>query len=550
MTRYLLAVISLLISPVTTNAQNIDRPSAQQLKSPDYPKKDSPEGFALPPIPEAATVNQNDKRHLFIRRIVLQGNTLDLTQLTKAYEGRKVSVSELENLRQQITQYYIDKGYVNSGAVIAADAYLDGELRISIVEGKLDEIRLKGLDRLRDGYVKHRLVPEPDQPFNLKELQDNYQLLLSDPLISRMNGRILPGTTPGHAILDVDVVRAKPYQLSLFGNNQRPPSIGAEAFGASGVLHNLTGLGDALDFSFTMSEGSKRYAGGFTLPVTDLGTQLFFRFDEGDSLVIEAPFKAIDIKSQVHNMEGGISHPFINTLNQHLTMGAMLAVRVNETSGPLGPLSFVPGVKSARSQATVWRLFQDFNQRWERQVLALRSTFSVGMDALGATPERNINQPDSEFFAWLGQGQYAWRLMDNGAQAVLRGNLQLSNESLLPLERMAVGGFYTVRGYRENHLVRDQGYSLSAEFHYPLWASADANNQHRLTVVPFMDYGRAWNHNEASVALHSVGLGMDWQFKPVRASLYYGYAINAPKPRQSNNLQDDGLHFQFGVDIF
>ncbi len=533
-----------------SKAETIDRPSAKQLKPPDYQSTESPEGFVLPPVPEANAANSNVSRILFIQRIILKGNTLDLSHLTQPYHGRRVSIAELESLRQKVTQFYIDKGYVNSGAVISADAYRDGELHIDIVEGKLDEVRLKGLGRLREGYVKNRLLPNPEKPFNLQELQENYQLLLSDPLISRMNGRILPGATPGHSILDVDVTRALPYQLSLFGNNQRPPSIGAEAFGVNGVVRNLTGLGDTLDFNFTISEGSKRYAGGLALPLSDMGTQAFFRFDEGDSLVIEAPFKAIDIKSQVHNLEGGISHPLINTLNQYFSMGAMLAVRVNETSGPFGPISFVPGITSARNQSTVVRLFQEYNQRWERHVLALRSSFSIGIDALGATPEHAVNYPDSEFFAWLGQGQYAWRLFDNGAQAVLRGNLQLSNEALLPQERMAVGGFYTVRGYRENQLVRDQGYSLSAEFHYPLWGGTDANARHRLTIVPFMDYGRAWNHGEGSLDLHSVGIGLDWQFKPAHASLYYGYAINAPQSGGDGNLQDDGLHFQVGVDVF
>ncbi|NOT86185.1 MAG: ShlB/FhaC/HecB family hemolysin secretion/activation protein [Methylococcaceae bacterium] len=298
-----------------------------------------------------------------------------------------------------------------------------------------------------------------------------------------------------------------------------------------------------------MSEGSKRYAGGFALPATDWGTQIFFRFDEVDSLVIEAPFKPIDIKSTVHNLEGGISHAFINTLKQHFSMGVMLAVRSNDTSGPLGSISFTKGTAEGHNQATVWRLFQDYTYRWERQVLALRSTFSVGMNALGATPEHKPSDQDSEFFAWLGQGQFAWRLMDNGAQALLRGNMQLSNEALLPLERIAVGGFQTVRGYRENQLVRDEGFSVSAEFHYPLWGGTDANAQHKLTLVSFMDYGRAWNHGEAAKELHSVGLGLDWQFKPVRASLYYGYAINTPQPQKSDDLQDDGLHFQVGVDI-
>lgn len=543
-------------------AESMDRPSARSLLPPDYAPSRSSENFSLPPVPESVD-NNLDRRTLFVKHILIDGNSVFPEQALRAvaqpYVQREVSIAELEALRQKLTRYYIDRGYVNSGAIIPVDAFKDGELRIKIVEGRLDEVRVKGLERLREGYVINRLSDGADKPFNLQTLQDKYQLLLSDPLISRMNGRILPGATPGHSILDLDVARAKPYQLSLFGNNQRPPSIGAEAFGLNGQLRNLTGLGDNLDFTFVTSEGSTRYAGGFSLPVTDWGTQAFFHWDEGDSMVLEEPIHKIDIKSQVHSLEGGISHPLINTLRQRLNVGVMLAVRENETTLLGRPFSFVPGEPTGRNQATVWRVFQDYSQRWDNHALAFRSTFSVGMNALGATPERAVpdslrklyqQYPDSEFFAWLGQAQYAWRMFDNGSQFVLRGNAQFSDEPLLPLERIAVGGLNTVRGYRENQLVRDQGYSVSAEFHLPLIGDSDPGARHRLTLIPFMDYGEAWNHGEQSAALYSIGAGFEWQFKPVSVGLFYGYALNKTNPRQKGDLQDDGLHFQARWDVF
>ncbi|MDP2904102.1 MAG: ShlB/FhaC/HecB family hemolysin secretion/activation protein [Methylovulum sp.] len=543
-------------------AESMDRPSARLLSPPDYTPKQSPESFSLPKVPESVGKNL-DQRKLSVKHILIDGNSVfpeqDLRPIVGAYEQREVSIAELEELRQKLTRYYIDHGYINSGAVIPADAFKAGELRIKIIEGSLDEVRVKGLGRLREGYVVNRLLGDPDEPFNLQALQDNYQLLLADPLISRMNGRILPGTTPGHSVLDLDVTRARPYQLSLFGNNQRPPSIGAEAFGLNGQMRNLTGLGDTLDFTFITSEGSNRYAGGFSLPVTDWGAQVFFHFDEGDSMVLEQPIQKINITSLVHSLEGGVSQSLVNTLRQRLNVGVMLAVRENWTTLLGSPFSFVPGEPTGRNQATVWRMFQDYSQRWDDHALAFRSTFSVGMDALGATPERAVpanlrslyqHYPDSEFFAWLGQAQYAWKVLDNGTQFVLRGNAQFSDEPLLPLERIAVGGLNTVRGYRENQLVRDQGYSLSTELHFPLIGGNHPSARHRLTLIPFMDYGNAWNHGESSTELYSVGAGFEWQFKPVSVEFYYGYAINKAKPPQQGDLQDDGIHFQARWDVF
>jgi hemolysin activation/secretion protein len=542
--------------------ESTDRPSEHGPALPGFAPRQPPQGFTLPPVPENPPAFLGDSRKVYIRRIVVEGNTVipgeRIKALVQPRENREVSVAELEELRQALTKVYVDEGYINSGAIIPQDALKNGELRFVIIEGRLDEVRVQGQERLREGYIKNRLQGDPDRPLNIHDLEDRFQLLLSDPLISRMNGRIVPGASPGHGILDVDVVRARPYRLSLFGDNFRPPSVGAEAFGLTGSVANLTGLGDTLDFTFVTSSGSKRYAGGVTLPLTDYGTLAFFHFDEGDSVVVEAPFQDLDIKSEVHNLEGGISHPLVNTLRQRLNLGVLLAIRENDTSVLGRPFSFVPGVPGGRNQATVWRVFQDYLQRWERHALALRSTFSIGMNGLGATPP-NDHYPSSEFFAWLGQAQYAYRVDDAGTQLILRGNAQFADSPLLPLEKIAVGGVSTVRGYRTNTLVRDNGYTLSVELHYPLLDFELWNIPSRVDLIPFMDYGEAWNIRESwnpddgSDALWAAGVGFNWQFQPVFAEFFYGYAINRPdrpKYQQFDDLQDNGLYFQVRLDVF
>jgi hemolysin activation/secretion protein len=537
--------------------ESMDRPSSRPLPTmPAKPDKDN-NALVLPPIPiDKDLLGASPKIRL--DSIILDGNTVfpvqDLQALIKDYEHRDVSIAEIEELRQKLTQYYINHGYINSGAVIAEDAIKDGKLHIQLIEGRLDEVTVSGQDGLREGYIINRLQGDPDAPFNMNELQDRFQNLLSDPLISRMNGKILPGKSSGQSILDVAVTRAKPYHLALFGDNYRPPSIGGEAFGLEGWVRNLTGLGDVLDFTFINSEGSNRYAGGFSLPLTDQGTAAYFHFDEGDSKIIEGSAKEVNIQSQVHNLEGGISQLVINKLNQKLTLGIQFAIRENKTSALGVPFSFIPGVPSARNQTTVLRLFQEGLWRGDNQAVILRSTFNVGVNALGATPKTSHRFPSSEFFSWLGQGQYAYRVLDNGAQVVLRGNAQFSDSPLLPLEQIAVGGISTVRGYRENHLVRDNGYSLSLEFQYPLIADSDPEYGHQLTLIPFMDYGEAWNvfddDQDSAQALHSVGIGFNWKFNILSTDLFYGYALNTPSPKSNGDIQDSGIHFQARLDVF
>ncbi len=510
-------------------------------------------GFVLPTVPEPNPESLLDQRSLLIQHIVLEGNTLfpeqDLRSIVQPYEGRVVSVAELERLRQQLVHYYIDHGYVNSGVVIPNGALHDGELHFHVIEGKIENIQLKGMERLREGYVKNRLWSDPHKPFRLQELQENFQLLLSDPLISTMKGSILPGEDPGHCVLDVEVVRANPYQLRLFANNQRPPSVGSIGYGFTGSVQNVTGLGDQINITLINSQGTNEYTGGITVPITDANTTLFFRFDEGDSSVIEEPLQTLAIKSTVNNVEGGIRYPLVRTLEREFALGVSLALRKNKTTLLGQPFSFVPGNASGQTQVSVLQLFQEYTQRWEHTALSLNSSLHVGMDAWGATTAIAPQYPGSQFLSWIGQAQVAHKLSDRGTQWLVRSTVQRSDSPLLPQERMAVGGFSTVRGYRENQLVRDQGCTFSMELHYPLFGGTDPHEKQHLTLIPFVDYGTAWNHKEAATTLSSVGLGFDWQFNRLHAELYYGHALKTMDPQQHRDLQDEGIHFQVRLDL-
>lgn len=546
----LVHIVAALLTPnvwAVGIAQSTDRPSLQQPSRPDFLSEK--QGFTLPKIPDTSTVAPQ-RENIYIAQYQFQGNTVfdesQLQTLTIPYRDRTVRIDELEDLRQQITHFYIDHGYINSGARILPNALKEGVLTFDIVEGKLDDVQIQGQERLNENYIKNRLLN--DEPLNINDVKEKFQLLLTDPLIASMQGSLLPSAQSNRSILSIDVIRARPYQVTFFGNNYRPPSVGGEGGGVSSWVSNLTGLGDTLNFTFQASEGTRLYSGGWSMPISDKGTLAYFNFTEGDSWVMESPADNTDITSKVHNIEGGISHPLIENLQRKLTIGSSFAVRQNDTRLLGNSFSFNEGVNSGHTQATVVRFFQEHIERREAQVLALRSTFSVGLNALGSTPQTNINFPSSEFFAWLGQGQYAHQVLDNGSQIVLRGHVQVSNSSLLPIEQIAVGGVNTVRGYRENELVRDEGFSNSVEFHYPL--VGEPNAKQVLSLVPFVDYGGAWNRNQSARYLLSTGLGLNWKFDQFNAEFYWAHKLNTPEINQHHDLQDEGIHFQLKLDAF
>jgi hemolysin activation/secretion protein len=195
----------------------------------------------------------------------------------------------------------------------------------------------------------------------------------------------------------------------------------------------------------------------------------------------------------------------------------------------------------------VVRLSQEWTERWEKQALALRSVFAFGRNNVDPAAGQGVI-PDIHYRIWTGQLQYVQTVMDNGAQLLLRGSMQATPDRLLPLERFAIGGVGTVRGYRENSVVRDRGYAVSAEFHYPLLGGGSGHN---LTLIPFLDYGTGRNQDETSQKLSSVGLGLNWRWQRLAADLYIAKKLNSLSATDDGrNLQDRGIHFQISYNLF
>lgn len=507
------------------------------------PAQASPPGFVLPSVGDATSLPAVE-----ITTFRFEGNTVvatsELEQLTAPYRGQRLSATELEEVRTRITRHYIALGYLNSGALLApADAA--GVVTIRIVEGRIDDLHLRGQGRLQPDYIRARLLRD-DEVLNMAQLQERFRLLLTDPLFEKVNGRIVPGDTLGRAVLDVDVVRARPYGLSLLANNYRPPSVGAEAIGASGWVRNLSGHGDLLEASLQHSQGGDPLRLGWSVPVNAYGTGLRASVERGSAAVIEEPLDTIDIKSRSSGYELGITQNLVDSLKRKIDLGVAYGRRRSSTTLLGQPFSFVPGEPDGVSRVRALRLSQNWTERGERQALAARSVFAFGhtnVDA-DASPEPVAAR---RYSIWTGQLQFVQHIGERGAQLLLRGATQLTPDRLLPIERFALGGVATVRGYRENAVVRDAGYAASAEFHTPLWAAAE---DRRLTLVTFADIGCGWNRDQARQKLASAGIGLNWRMQGFSADLYLAKKLKRLEVESHGNLQDQGLHFQLSYSLF
>ncbi|MGH8615953.1 MAG: ShlB/FhaC/HecB family hemolysin secretion/activation protein, partial [Gammaproteobacteria bacterium] len=426
-----------------------------------------PELTPPPPLgPKAPSLST--QLQVLVKRIKLTGNRVisnkELGKVTAPYENRTLSSEDLQSLRQALTVYYVNRGYINSGAVIPDQEVKDGVIAIQIVEGKLTDIELSGSEWLRDSYIAKRLRLGSEEALNLHVLQERMQLLDQDRRIERLNAQLKPGLQAGEGVLQVLVEEARPYELGVSFNNHYATSVGELRGEVYAAHYNLTGFGDVLSARYGITEGVDDLGASYSFPLTARDTRLNLYFDRSDADIVEKGFDHIGIASETETYGVSLSHPFYRTPRRQLLAEVIFERRRSETfilEGTPFEISFpfylqafpdADITRDGETEVSVIRVRQEWVDRSPNQVLALRSTLSFGLNALGAT-ENPGDLPDGEFFAWLGQVQWVRRLWETDNQVLVRGQVQWAADPLLPLEKLGVGGASTVRGYRENLLV-------------------------------------------------------------------------------------------------
>lgn len=506
-------------------------------------------------IPEDDPLNVPD--NIVVKQFRVVGSTVftddEFDELLAEFTNTPISFAQLLQAQEAITQKYVDAKYITSGAYIPPQTLENDVVEIRVIEGSVEEINIQGLDRLRPGYLRGRLAMASQAPLNQVKLLQALQMLQLDPLIQTLSVELAAGIRPGLSILDVTVKEADAFNAIARIDNQRSPSVGSVRRQLGFTHRNLLGFGDRLNVSYINTEGSDSLDNfGYTVPINVHNGTLGFRHSRTNSNIIEEPFTLIDIVSESRLYELSLRQPILQTPNKEIALGLNFGHQKSQTFilGDIGfPLSNGADDNGV-TKISAFRFFQEYTNRNNRQVFALRSQFNLGTSLFGATI--NDNAPGSNFFSWRGQGQYL-RLLTPNTTLLVRGDLQFAAEPLVPLEQFSVGGASSVRGYRQDAQLADNGLFASMELRQVLARMPSLNST--IEVTPFLDFGSVWNHGDSSATvskntLWSVGLGLRWLMGDnFNARIDWGIPL-VELETTGNSLQENGIYFSMEYSFF
>lgn len=530
------AIAQITPRPVNPNPQPI--PEVEPLPPPD----DLLQPPSVPSLsPQSPPLQIPGK--ITVAQFVVVGSTvfssIELAEILEPFTGRPISFAELLEAQAAVTQLYFNQGYVTSGAFIPPQTLQDGTVTIQVIEGIVEEIEISGLKRLNSGYIRSRIESGIKTPLNQDDLFQSLQLLQLDPLIERLSANLTAGSRPGLSRLEVEVEEAPAFLAQLSADNLRSPSVGTVRRQVQLSHSNLTGFGDRLNATYYNTDGSDTLDDfSYTIPINSKNGTISLRHRRTSSEIIEEPFDEADIETNSRTYEMSFRQPIYQTLSKEIALGLTGSVDESKTTFLGEPF---PDPNDGEIRISSVRFFQEYTSRSTNDVFVARSEFSLGINAFDATV--NDQAPDGRYFSWRGQAQYL-RLFAPDTVFLIRSDIQLAPRSLFPQEQFSLGGGLSVRGYRQDALLGDNGLFISSEFRFPILRVREWDATLQLT--PFVDFGTVWNSNEVELAeetLSSVGVGLRIQVGTrFSAQLDWGIPF-VDIETNGDSLQEEGIYF-------
>ena len=162
-------VSSCYLKPASAQGFDPLTPEDTKPKQPaPLPPPDNLNVIPTPPAPESVL---DIPGTISVKQFEFAGNTVfspaELETAIAEFTNRPVSFAQLVEAANQITQLYVERGYITTGAYIPEQSLQSDTVKIQIVEGSLADIEVDVEGKLKSKYVQNRLTSKISTPLNI-----------------------------------------------------------------------------------------------------------------------------------------------------------------------------------------------------------------------------------------------------------------------------------------------------------------------------------------------------------------------------------------------
>ena len=424
--------------------------------------------------------------------------------VTASYIGKQVTLKDLREMADKITNIYRDKGYMTCGAVLPPQRIHDGVVEIRLIEGKTGTVNLTGNRYTKTGYIMNRINLKPGEIANTEKLNRDLRWFQGTNDV-QLRVVMKPGAEEGATDYDIMAFEPQNQSVTLYTDNDGYESSGRWRAGIFYNMKSVSGHRDSLRAHFIGSRGTKSWGLGYSVPISRKGMRLDLDYSGNKTKVVKGELEPLGVEGKSNSYSLTFRAPFHVTEKSRHEAGLQYVHQKSETDLGHGQVQWVDD----RIQRVI--PYVSFTHYGKDSVLYHKHSFvwARRRDIDGESDTGKLYRLSSFWQKRNTNGQF-W-------QARLDGQFG-SGDNLAASDRFFIGGVNSVRGYEEGFVGGSRGLSVGLEYHIPV------DKAKRIFVYPFFDWGTvggyaAPEHNK----LMSAGLGIEARYKHLYGTLTVGF---------------------------
>ena len=419
----------------------------------------------------------------------------ELDAIIKPYEGKQVQLNDIYAIVDKINALYNDKGYVTCRAFLPPQTITDGTVKLLLVEGRTGSTIVNNNKYTKTKYITNRMHLAKGEIANIKRL--NKDLLLFNATNStQLRIMMKAGTEPGTTDYEITAYEPMRDTWTIFEDNAGSDTSGEYRTGLFFNTKSLSGHCDALSLGTVISEGTKAANVMYSRSLGRSGTKMNLVYSTNAVEVVKGEYEDM-IKGHANSYAIGFTQPIV--VNE--TTRTELSLDYNRQNSKT---DFMPaGTRFNIVDDSV----QDFSLGFAMTNYGASHVFYQKHSYVRGYSESapDMSAQNSQNFGFYKFNAMYQKLYKAGQMWSLRADAQWSgSEGMVSSRQFYMGGMYSVRGYKENYLGGDSGFTFSAEYAVPV---INKNT----SAFTFFDYGHMYGNGQSDDqhnVLSSVGLGI------------------------------------------
>ena len=396
----------------------------------------------------------------------------ELSTIISNYEGKEILINDLYKIVSEINSLYEKKGFIVCKAILPEQTIKKGIVKIILIEGRNGQVFIQGNQSTREDYIKNRLGIKHGEVSPISKL-DKALVWFNGSNDVQLKVELKAGSERGTTDYYITAYEPVRQQTTTFFDNAGSESTGEWR---EGIVYNnasVTGNRDALSITTMRSKGSKSGAINYSMPINNIGTKFGASYSANSIEIIDGALANMDVRGHSEAWGFYLNQPTI--VKQNLRQEVSFEMQKQNSKTDILGMHWVNDNIKDYTVALTQTSYQS------KSALYQRHGYTIG----NYGSEISHEQKDYGRYSFNGIYQYAF---DKIHMLNFKLNGQIGANHYLPsAEQFYIGGMYSVRGYKENFLGADSGFSANLEYNI-------ANGDKGQTIL-FMDGGGVFGDN-------------------------------------------------------